>query len=97
LAVGTRRYTMRLSTTLFERIESEAMIVGTTPADFIRQAVEHYISGKTALSASQIRQLRINEYSQVALDTIISEQFPDFRDRIIATTDRRMKQYHGQG
>jgi hypothetical protein len=38
----------------------------------------------------------VGEYSQLALDTIICEQFPDFRDKIVAATDKRMKRYHGQ-
>ena len=38
---------------------------------------------------------RISEFMQLALDVIISEQYPEFRERIIANTDKRLEQYHG--
>lgn len=97
MASGTRRYTIRLSTSLYTRIEHQAAALETTPADYIRRAVENYLLGQHSLSESQLRLIRVGEYSQLALDTIICEQFPDFRERILAATDKRMRRYHGQG
>ena len=38
---------------------------------------------------------RIGEYQHLALDIIIREQFPEYRDRLVAETDRRLEQFHG--
>ena len=37
----------------------------------------------------------IGEYQHLALDIIIREQFPEYRDRLVAETDRRLEQFHG--
>jgi hypothetical protein len=47
------------------------------------------------LTSSQRRQARVVEYAQIALDAIIQEQHPEYRERILAETDRRMERYHG--
>lgn len=66
-----------------------------SPSEIIRRAIEQYFIGQRLLEKSEARHQRITEYSQVALDTIILEQHPEFRDRIVAETDRRMDKYHG--
>ena len=39
--------------------------------------------------------LGIDFLGEIPLDIIIREQFPEYRDRIIAETDKRLEQYHG--
>ncbi len=38
---------------------------------------------------------RLGDRFDQALDIIIREQFPEYRDRIIAETDKRLELYHG--
>jgi len=66
-----------------------------SPSEIIRRAIEQYFIGQKLLAMSEKRHHRISEYTQVAIDTIILEQHPEFRDRIVAETDRRMEKYHG--
>ncbi|GAY20621.1 hypothetical protein SFOMI_1151 [Sphingobium fuliginis] len=47
------------------------------------------------LNTSNRRIARISEFQHLALDIIIREQFPEYRDRIIVETDKRLEQYHG--
>ena len=54
-----------------------------------------FLASANLLSASHRRIARISEFQQLALDIIIREQFPEYRDRIIAETDKRLEQYHG--
>jgi len=61
----------------------------------IRAAVDAYLGTATLLTSSHRRLARISEFMQLALDVIISEQYPEFRDRIIANADKRLEQYHG--
>jgi hypothetical protein len=61
----------------------------------LRLAIAQYISGQQLLSASDLRHLRVAEYTQVALDAIIREDHPELRDTLVLETDRRMERYHG--
>src|SRR3546814_16241564 len=60
-----------------------------------RTAVDAFLASAGLLTFSQRRIARISEFRQLALDIIIREQFPEYRDRILAETDRRLEQYHG--
>jgi lysozyme family protein len=44
---------------------------------------------------SQLRHMRVTEYTQIALDAIIREKHSELLDHLIAQTDLRMEQYHG--
>jgi hypothetical protein len=39
---------------------------------------------------------RIGEFQHLALDVILREQFPQYRDRVVAETDKRVELYHGR-
>lgn len=88
--------TMRFDTRQYGRIAELASSQGRSVADVVRAAIDQYLLGQSLLTDSQLRLIRVGEYSQLALDTIITEQFPDFRDRIITSTDNRMRRFHGQ-
>ncbi len=77
------------------RLEAIADEQGRFVADILRTAIDQYLLGHKLVGESQMRHHRISEYSQIALDTIILEQHPEFRDRIVTETDRRMARYHG--
>lgn len=76
-------------------LEAQAAEQGRSVADLLRAAIDQYLVGQKLIRDSQMRHHRISEYAQAALDTIILEQHPEFRDRIVAETDRRMERYHG--
>ena len=61
----------------------------------IASAIESFVASANLMTASQRRLARLNEFTHLALDVIIREQFPEYRDRLIATTDQRLEQYHG--
>ena len=94
MATRSRRYTVRFDEDLFIRAEHRADELGITPADLLRRALEAFLSGSKRRTESDLRLLRISEYNQAALHTIILENHPEFRDRIVAETDRRMARYH---
>ena len=96
MKVISHQRTMRFDADQYGRVEAIAVAQGRTIADIIRAAIDQYLLGQHLLSDSQFRQLRISEYSQLALDVIIREQFPDHREQIVTATDKRMSQYHGR-
>lgn len=63
-------------------------------ADLLRLVITDYLDGHRAQSDSQLRLARVTEYAQAALDTIILEQHPEHREKIVAETARRMERYH---
>jgi Arc/MetJ-type ribon-helix-helix transcriptional regulator len=91
----TRHCTVRLDRQQHDRILALAIEQNCNPSDVIRAAVDAYLGTATLLTSSHRRLARISEFMQLALDVIISEQYPEFRDRIIANTDKRLEQYHG--
>lgn len=92
----TYQRSVRFDQELVSRLENIASVQNRSVADVLRSAIEAYVLNQNALTESQQRQLRVMEFLQLALDVIIREQFPDFRDQIVANTDKRMSQYHGQ-
>ena len=90
----SKHCSVRLDRQQHERLVALAVAQQCSPSDVIRSAVEAYL-GAAVLSVSNRRLARIGEFLQLALDVIISEQYPEFRDRIIAHTDKRLEQYHG--
>ena len=95
MSISTRHFTVRLTPGLRADVEREAAAKSCSPSEIIRRSIEQYLLGQKLIGESQLRHHRISEYSQIALDTIILEQHPEFRERIVAETDRRMERYHG--
>lgn len=87
--------TVRFDPLQFARMEELAEEQGRSIADVLRIAIAQYIAGNQVLTDSQLRHMRVTEYTQIALDAIIRENHPELRDHLIAQTDRRMEQYHG--
>ena len=58
-------------------------------------AIDAYFAQADLLDASRRRLVRIGEFQQLALDVIIREQFPEFRERILAEVDKRVELHHG--
>ena len=91
----TRHCTVRLNRQQHDRILALATEQNCNPSEVIRAAVDAYLGTATLLTSSHRRLARISEFMQLALDVIISEQYPEFRDRVIANADTRLEQYHG--
>jgi predicted DNA-binding protein len=95
LSTPNKHCTVRLDRVKYERIVVLAAESGCTPSDIIRAAIDRYLAGSDLLSSSRRRMARIGEYQHLALDIIMREQFPEYRDRLVAETDRRLEQFHG--
>ena len=87
---------MRFDADQYGRVAALATSQSRSVADVVRTAINQYLLSQKLLTDSQLRLIRVGEYSQLALDTIISEQFPEARDLIIKSTETRMRRYHGQ-
>jgi hypothetical protein len=64
-------------------------------SDLVRSAVASFLNEQNTVAESNHRHLRVSEYMQICLDWIIQQDHPEVRDKIIAQTDQRMRQYHG--
>ncbi|MFD1103571.1 MULTISPECIES: hypothetical protein [Sphingobium] len=95
MTTPNKHCTVRIDRSKYDRLVALAAERGCTPTDLLRLAVDSFLSASHLLSSSQRRIARISEFQQLALDIIIREQFPEYRDRIIAETDKRLEQYHG--
>jgi len=95
LTIPYKHCTVRLDRGKYDRLVALAAERGCTPSDLLRAAVDAFLGSGQLLSSSHRRIARISEFQQLALDIIIREQFPEYRDRIIAETDKRLEQYHG--
>jgi hypothetical protein len=95
LSTPNKHCTVRLDRSKYDRLVELASERGCTPSDLLRAAVDHFLSSGQLLTSSQRRIARIGEFQHLALDIIIREQFPEYRDRIIAETDKRLELYHG--
>jgi len=95
LTTPNKHCTVRIDRSKYDRLVTLAAERGCTPTDLLRTAVDSFLASAQLLSSSQRRLARISEFQQLALDIIIREQFPEYRDRIIAETDKRLEQYHG--
>ncbi|WP_156349280.1 MULTISPECIES: CopG family transcriptional regulator [unclassified Sphingomonas] len=91
-----RHSTVRLTPEQFARVEALAKQSANTPSDIIRQAVGQHLDRLDQVSQGNLRHHRISEYTQIAIDAIITQQYPDLRPRILAETDRRMEKYHAE-
>lgn len=95
MSTPNKHCTVRLDRAKYERIVLLAAQGECTPSDIIRAAVDRYLAGSDLLVSSRRRMARIGEYQHLALDIIIREQFPEYRDRLVAETDRRLELFHG--
>ncbi|ETI62711.1 hypothetical protein HJG53_16640 [Sphingomonas sp. ID1715] len=95
MTIPYKHCSVRLDRGKYDRLVALAAERGCTPSDLLRAAVDAFLGSGQLLSSSHRRIARISEFQQLALDIIIREQFPEYRDRIIAETDKRLEQYHG--
>lgn len=84
-----------MSSDIWDRVDVRAQVIGCTPTDFVRQAIERHLRDGELLDESRRRHLRVTEYMQLALDVIVRKEHPEMRDRLIEEADRRMKMHHG--
>lgn len=95
MTTPNKHCTVRLDRSKYDRLFELAAERGCTLTDLLRAAVDNFLSSGQLLTSSQRRIARIGEFQHLALDIIIREQFPEYRDRIIAETDKRLELYHG--
>jgi len=86
---------LRFDPDQYEYMKEMASQRACSISDILRVIIAHYRDSHSLLTSSQRRQARVVEYAQIALDAIIQEQHPEYRERILAETDRRMERYHG--
>lgn len=86
--------TVRFEAEQIARLDALAADQKRTFADLLRLVIAEYLEGHRQQSDSQLRLARVTEYAQAALDTIILEQHPEHREKIVAETARRMERYH---
>lgn len=96
MSAKNQQYSFRLGADRYARLLSRADGENCSAAELVRRAVDAYLADKQKLSASDLRVRQLSEYSQIALDTIIAKTYPELRDVIVAKTNERMVQYHGQ-
>ena len=95
MTIPYKHCSVRLDRGKYDRLVALAAERGCTPSDLLRAAVDAFLGSGQLLTSSHRRIARISEFQHLALDIIIREQFPEYRDRIIAETDKRLEQYHG--
>ena len=95
MTTPNKHCTVRLDRSKYDRLVELAAERGCTLTDLLRAAVDNFLSSGQLLTSSQRRIARIGEFQHLALDIIIRDQFPEYRDRIIAETDKRLELYHG--
>ena len=95
MTIPYKHCSVRLDRSKYDRLVALAAESGCTPSDLLRAAVDAFLGSGQLLTSSHRRIARISEFQHLALDIIIREQFPEYRDRIIAETDKRLEQYHG--
>lgn len=91
----TAVFTIRLDRDTHRRLTDLAHARGIKQIDVVRDALAAYLGAAAIQSGSRLRMARISEFMQLAIDIIIREQYPEFRDRIVAETDKRLGLYHG--
>ncbi len=87
--------TYRFDQDQIRRLEALAAQHKRSVPEFMRYALDQFLNGHAALSASQLRLARVCEYTQAAIDTILREDHPEHRQLVIDETARRMERYHG--
>lgn len=95
MSTSYRHFNVRLTRDQWDRVASMARSQNSSVAEVIRSAIDTALDAQLASNTSDRRQIRTAEFSHLVLDFIMRRQFPDFRDRLIAETDRCMELYHG--
>ena len=95
MSSGSRHFNVRLERTQWDRLVALGEQRDQTPTELIRAAVDAYLGTVSMLSSSHRRLARLSEFVQIAVDILIREQYPEYRDRIVAEADKRLEQYHG--
>ena len=96
MSIKHRHCSIRVDGERSARLKARSVGEKCSVSELVRRAVDAYLTDERQLPASDVRVRRLCEYSQAALDTIISKNFPDTRDAIIAETNSRMAKFHGQ-
>lgn len=78
------------------RLKARAVAEKCSVSELVRRAVDAYLADERKLSASDLRVRQLSEYAQIALHSIIAKTYPELHDVIVAKTNERMVQYHGQ-
>ena len=91
----TTQRSIRFDVELYARLEAAAAAQGCSIAELVRTALERYFAAEKALRESDVRLRRVCEYAQMALDAIIQENHPEFREGILLEVNARMERYHG--
>lgn len=91
----THHYTVRLPHELYSQLVAEAKRQDRAHAELTRLAIEQFLIGHQRLRESDARLRRVCEYAQLALDAILQENHPEFRDPILLEVDKRMERFHG--
>ena len=95
MTVPHKVYSVRLDRGRVERLESHAQALGLSSSEVVRNAIDLFFARAELLGVSQRRIARLTEFTHLGVDVILREQYPEFRDRIVAETDRRLEQHHG--
>ena len=90
-----RHFNVRLTATQWERLSALAAERKLTQAEVLRDALDTFLGANDLVSASHRRIARLTEFIQIAVDVLVREQYPEYRDRILAEADKRLEQYHG--
>jgi len=91
----THHYTVRLPHELYGQLVAEARRQNRAHAELTRLAIEQFLLGQQRLGDSDARLRRVCEYTQLAIDAILQENHPEFRDPILLEVDKRMERFHG--
>ncbi len=95
MSTGSTRKTVRFEHDHLVALERLCAQQNRTLSDLVRTAVASFLNEQNTVADSNHRHLRVSEYMQICLDWIIQQDHPEVRDKIIAQTDQRMRQYHG--
>ncbi len=88
------RMSISFSETQAHQVDQLCALRGMTRSRFVRDAIEVYLAQQSARTASLERIAMTSEFTQVAVDIMISEQMPERREDILATVQDRMEKYH---
>lgn len=86
---------VRITPDVYDRLAEVAQAQKLTRGEIVRAALDLFLLTSTHRDESQRRLARLSEFQHLALDIIIREQYPEYRDRLIAETDKRVGLYHG--
>ena len=89
------RTSIQLDAQCLDRLDQRCREQGTTRSAIIRDAVAHYLGGNAGSGDQLRRSAMLSEFTQAAVDVLISEQAPDRREDILAAVQERMERYHG--